>query len=179
MPAELPPCKSLCPLRGLSARAIKDIAVCAMLFDHFVAVFWAGDPLVGLLLRIPGRITAPVMCYFIAEGFFHTHDLRRYMARLLVFAVLSHFPYVVYFRLSWLHATGVLWPLFLGLAALACFKSRLPGWARIAGVLACCLLAYPGDWGYVATHSPGCTVWRTPFTVRSDGRKFARENRTT
>lgn len=54
---------------GLSARTIKDIAVLAMLFDHFVVVFWAGMPLVGWLLRIPGRIAAPIMCYFIAEGY--------------------------------------------------------------------------------------------------------------
>lgn len=146
-------------VRGLSARAIKDIAVLAMLFDHFVAVFWGGEPLLGLLLRIPGRIAAPVMCYFIAEGFYHTRSLRRYAGRLLAFAALSHFPYVVYFELSWQHATGVMWPLFLGLLALACAESRRPLPLRVLGVLGCCVLAYPGDWSHTAV------LWVVVFGV--------------
>lgn len=144
---------------GLSARTIKDIAVLAMLFDHFVVVFWAGMPLVGWLLRIPGRIAAPIMCYFIAEGYYHTSSLRRYAGRLLVFALLSHFPYVIYFELSWQHATGVLWPLFLGLLALSCVKSQWPLVWRGVGVLVCCVLAYPGDWSYTAV------LWVVVFGV--------------
>lgn len=136
---------------GLSARTIKDIAVLAMLFDHFVVVFWAGMPLVGWLLRIPGRIAAPIMCYFIAEGYYHTSSLRRYAGRLLVFALLSHFPYVIYFELSWQHATGVLWPLFLGLLALSCVKSQWPLVWRGVGVLVCCVLAYCQQFATAAT----------------------------
>lgn len=53
-----------------------------------------------------------------------------------------------------------------------CYRYTMADYALLTSLLR-------NEWGYVTTHSPGCTAWRTPFTVRSDGRKFARENRTT
>lgn len=136
---------------GLSSRALKNIAVCAMLFDHFIAVFWMGGDLAGVLLRIPGRIVAPIMCYMIAEGFIHTSNIKKYLARLFVFALISHFPYVLYFELNWWHATGVIWSLFLGLLALTIAKkTHLPLPVKVFGIICCCLLAVPADWDYVA-----------------------------
>ena len=52
---------------SLTANSLKIIAIVAMFFDHFVAVFISHDTLIGILLRSPGRIAAPIMCYFIAE----------------------------------------------------------------------------------------------------------------
>ena len=136
---------------GLSSRALKNIAVCAMLFDHFIAVFWMGSDLAGVLLRIPGRIVAPIMCYMIAEGFIHTSNIKKYLARLFVFALISHFPYVLYFELNWWHAISVIWSLFLGLLSLTIAKNaRLPQIVKVLGIFFCCLLAVPADWNYVA-----------------------------
>ena len=61
----------------LTACALKNLAVAAMLFDHFIAVFWQGNEEAGLLLRIPGRIVAPIMCYMIAEGFYRTSNVKK------------------------------------------------------------------------------------------------------
>lgn len=136
---------------GLTACALKNLAVAAMLFDHFIAVFWQGNETVGLLLRIPGRIVAPIMCYMIAEGYFRTSNVKKYLGRLLLFAALSHFPYVVYFELPWWRATGVIWSLFLGLLSLTIARhAALPPLLKILGVFFCCLLAYPADWNYIA-----------------------------
>ena len=30
-------------------------------------------------------ITAPIMCFFIAEGYYHTHSRRKYLERLLLY----------------------------------------------------------------------------------------------
>ena len=136
---------------GLTACALKNLAVAAMLFDHFIAVFWQRNEEAGLLLRIPGRIVAPIMCYMIAEGFYRTSNVKKYLARLLLFAALSHFPYVFYFELSWWRATGVIWSLFLGLLSLTVARHpRLPFLVKAAGIFVCCLLAYPADWNYIA-----------------------------
>ena len=35
-----------------------------------------------------GTFTGPVMIYFLIEGYFYTHDVRRYAKRLLLFALL-------------------------------------------------------------------------------------------
>ena len=45
-------------------------------------------------MHIIGRLTCPIMCYFIAEGFHYTRSKARYAGRLLLLAVVSHFAYL-------------------------------------------------------------------------------------
>lgn len=134
----------------LTSNALKNIAIVAMFFDHLFAVFVAHESLAGSLLRITGRIVAPIMCYLVAEGFAHTSNIKRYLIRMFVFSAISHFPYVMYFNLPWWKATGVIWGLFLGLLALTIVKkTSLPMPVKILSVIVCCLLAYPADWNWI------------------------------
>ena len=43
--------------------------------------------------HIIGRLTAPIMWFFICEGYHYTRDVKKYMIRLGIFAVISHFAY--------------------------------------------------------------------------------------
>ena len=137
---------------SLTSNQLKIIAIIAMVFDHFVAGFlpyenWA----FGWLLRVPGRIAAPVMCYMVAEGYHHTSNCRKYVLRLALFAVLSHLPYNLYFGLGFFQGTSVIWALTMGLVALAAVKSRaIPWFGKILALGACCLLAVIADWNYIA-----------------------------
>lgn len=131
--------------RSLDGNALKLIAITAMLFDHLVYLFSFGIPLVQTgtflwsLLHIPGKIVAPIMCYFIAEGYHYTSDKWKYLKRLLLFAVISHFPYVLYFQCTWWKTTSIMWGLAMGLGALMAVKSRrLSGLARGGIFLLCC-----------------------------------------
>lgn len=36
------------------------------------------------------------MAFFIAEGYYYTRDVKKYMKRLLIFAVISYIPYIYY-----------------------------------------------------------------------------------
>ncbi|WP_010676975.1 TraX family protein [Bacillus timonensis] len=136
--------------QDLSSNALKYIALIAMFFDHFFAGFLPQETVVGFISRIPGRVVAPIFCYFIAMGYFYTSNIRKYIERLVIFAAISHFPYVLYFNLSWWKTTSVMWSLALGLIALAIVKSeKLPMYAKIGLVFLCCLLAYPADWNFV------------------------------
>lgn len=135
----------------ISGNLLKYIAILAMFFDHFVSVFVCQPDITGSLLRVPGRLTAPIMCYLIAEGFYYTSNLRRYTKRLFLFALISHFPYVWYFNLPWWRATSVMWSLTLGLLALAIVKRGSgPLWSKPICVGVCCLLAYTADWNFIA-----------------------------
>lgn len=109
---------------GLNAYTLKMLAIIAMFFDHFVAVFVVHDSLTGILLRFPGRISAPIISYFIAEGYYHTSNRKRYLIRLLIFAAISHLPYNLLFGYSFFEATSVIWGLAMGLIALMAVKKE-------------------------------------------------------
>ncbi|WP_099361791.1 TraX family protein [Fredinandcohnia onubensis] len=137
--------------RDLTSNALKYIALIAMFFDHLSAGFIPQETIAGFVLRIPGRVVAPIFCYFIAMGYFYTSNIRKYIERLVIFAAISHFPYVLYFNLPWWKTTSVMWSLALGLIALTIVKSeKLPMYAKLALVFLCCMLAYPADWNFVA-----------------------------
>ena len=80
----------------LDSNAVKLIAILAMTVDHITWAVFPGYPreLLPLLLRALGRITCPIMCYFIAEGYHHTKNIRKYTGRLFLFALISHFAYI-------------------------------------------------------------------------------------
>ena len=77
---------------------LKWIAIVSMLIDHTAAVFGLYIPLgfgwdLHDLMRGVGRMAFPIFAYGIAQGCVYTHSARRYLGRLLVFAVISEIPY--------------------------------------------------------------------------------------
>lgn len=79
--------------KKLDRTTIKYIAVIAMLIDH-IAMFYLGDiPVLYVIMRFIGRITAPVMCFFLVEGYLHTSSIKRYGARLAIVGIISQVPY--------------------------------------------------------------------------------------
>ncbi|MFT4416674.1 TraX family protein [Fredinandcohnia humi] len=137
--------------KDLSSNALKYIALITMFFDHLFAGFIPQETVAEFILRIPGRVVAPIFCYFIAMGYFYTSNVKKYIERLVIFAAISHFPYVLYFKLPWWKTTSVMWGLALGLIALTIVKSeKLSIYVKLALVFICCMLAYPADWNYVA-----------------------------
>lgn len=93
---------------GVSADLLKLTALITMLIDHIGAGIlerllidgYVTDYTLYLkiyqldsVLRIIGRISFPIFCFLLAEGFLHTRSRRGYAFRLLVFALLSEkFP---------------------------------------------------------------------------------------
>lgn len=92
----------------LDAFQLKMIAIFAMLIDHVGLVFFPDI----LLFRVVGRLTAPIMAFFIAEGYSKTRDLKKYELRLFVFALISILPYKLLFGGS---PFNILFDLLLGL----------------------------------------------------------------
>lgn len=82
--------------KTLDSNAIKLVAIAAMTVDHVAWWLFPGYPraVLPLAMHIIGRLTCPIMCYFVAEGYHHTRDIRKYTARMFLFAVISHFAYV-------------------------------------------------------------------------------------
>lgn len=80
--------------KTLNADIIKYIAVTAMFIDHIARCFVDFNSVPGQIMHILGRITAPIMSFFIAEGFHHTKNIKRYVLRLVIFALISWFPFI-------------------------------------------------------------------------------------
>lgn len=123
----------------MDANTIKLIAVIAMTIDHVTWMIYPGYPkeFVPILLHIIGRLTCPIMCYFIAEGYHYTKNLNKYTVRLFLFAFISHFAYVFasmdfvnwksfipFYYGSVLNQTSVMWSLAWGLVMLRVVNSR-------------------------------------------------------
>lgn len=149
--------------KGLNGNALKLLAVIAMICQHATIIFIPDTSLWYYPLFCFGMITAPIMCFFIAEGYYHTHDLKKYLGRLLLGALLSHVPHALACGFPvgefWRY-TSVMWSLFLGLAALTVYERKEISllW-RVIFVGVCCVLAYPGNWNFVAV------IWIWGFGV--------------
>lgn len=150
--------------KTLNGDQLKLIAILAMTVDHVADLIYPGFPAVpaAILLHIIGRLTAPIMWFFISEGFHYTHDIKKYLLRLGGFAVISHFAYCfafgidpVPFRSGIFNQTSVMYPLFVGALVLWLQNSgvRMREWQRTAAVFLLIWSAFPGDWSCIAVLS--------------------------
>ena len=151
----------------LNSNWIKIIAITAMTLDHIAWLVFPGysKELLPILLHIIGRLTCPIMCYFIAEGYHYTKNIHKYTARLFLFAILSHIPYMLtsinyvdwkslipFYYGDVLNQTSVMWALAWGLVLLRIANNeKLKGCHKALLILLVCILAFPSDWSCIAS----------------------------
>lgn len=147
--------------KELNANQLKLIAIAAMTLDHLIWTLYPGysTEWFVVLFHITGRLTAPIMWYFIAEGYHYTHDVKKYAARLFLLAAVSHFAYDFCFGISFIpfqttafNQTGVVWSLAWGLVLLYIYdKKNWKNWQKIIITIFVCLVTFPSDWSCIAT----------------------------
>lgn len=74
---------------NISSFTLHVLAMGLMLCDHMWATLFPAEE----WLTCMGRIAYPIFAFMIVEGYTHTHDLRRYMLRILLWACLSEIPF--------------------------------------------------------------------------------------
>ncbi|WP_235850492.1 TraX family protein [Niallia circulans] len=138
------------PRKIINSNTLKVIAIIAMFVDHTSIWLVAKGTTFDILLHTFGRLAAPIMGYLIAEGFFYTSNIKKYTMRLFLFAIISHFPFVMFLGITWWQGTSVIWGLLMGLLALILVKHKqLKVPYKFLGVFVCCILAWTADWNYI------------------------------
>lgn len=111
------------PSRGISGSVLKVIAIVTMIVDHIGAaliengilcvydmprfslimqtdrgLFWYQ---MDMVCRTVGRISFPIFCFLLVEGFVHTRNLKRYTINMFLFALVSEIPFDLAFARSY------------------------------------------------------------------------------
>lgn len=68
---------------------MKLLAIVTMFIDHA----WATFPNMPDWMQYVGRLAFPIFAYQIAEGYIRTSNIKKYLLRMLIFAVISEVPF--------------------------------------------------------------------------------------
>lgn len=139
--------------RGLTRDAIKYIAMGTMLLNHIATIFLEpGTLLFEVFLNI-GYFTAVTMCYFLVEGYGYTRSKRKYGQRLLVFAVVSQFPFDFAFTENGIwefRGFNMIFTLFLCFLILVLRERVVNPAGRNLGITGLVFLSAMCDWAILA-----------------------------
>ena len=127
-------------LRRLSSNALKLTACVCMAVDHIGIVFMDNN----YIMRAVGRLAFPVFAFLLVQGLLRTSDVRRYLLRLGIFAVVSEIPFdlAMHDTIWYPGAQNILFTLTAGLFAIYAMDSRGPiGRWKVEIALAAALLA--------------------------------------
>jgi len=145
----------------LNANHLKLIAIIAMTVDHATDLLYPGFPAepAAAVLHLIGRLTAPIMWFFVCEGYHYTHDVKKYIQRLFIFAVISHFAYCfafgispIPFRSGIFNQTSVIYPLLIAVVVLWIQDTDLglQKWMKEVIIFVLIWSAFPADWSCIA-----------------------------
>lgn len=147
-----------------NATQLKLIAIIAMTIDHLAWLLYPGlvKEVIPVSMHIVGRLTAPIMWYFIAEGCYYTKDIKKYFVRLFAFAIISHFAFCFGLGIPFnplegglFNKTSVLFPLSMSVLLIWIFKSdRIKNWLKIVSIIVFCIITFVADWSSIALMMP-------------------------
>lgn len=148
----------------LNGNQIKLIAIIAMTIDHLAWAIFPGSQAVCYVfaLHVVGRLTAPIMWFFIAEGCHYTRNMKKYIGRLFAFAFVSHFAYAFAFGIPFVplstgvfNQTSVMWSLtWAAVLIYICSQEHIPQWIKTVSIIVICLISFPSDWSSIAVMCP-------------------------
>ena len=149
-------------MKKLNSNHLKLIAIIAMTIDHIADLIFPGMPnnIWSNILHIIGRLTAPIMFFFICEGFYYTKNLKKYVTRLFLFALISHFAYCFAFGINFIpfingeifNQTSIMWSLAWAVVALYIVygDTKLKQWQKTVLLVVICAITFCADFSSIA-----------------------------
>lgn len=131
---------------GIDSFWLKIIAIFGMTLDHISQIFNGLIPFpIDCIFNLLGGLTFPIMGFMIAEGYRHTRDVKKYMLRLLGFALVAQIPYM---WAMW-KIPNVLFTLLVGLVAIYLTEKFENKWLKALVVIAAIIVTANSDWGSI------------------------------
>lgn len=92
------------------------LAMIFMLLDHM----WATVIPDNQWMTAVGRLAFPIFAFMVAEGFYYTHNVRKYVLRMLTFAIVSEIPFNLMYGGSWIWPfnQNVMWTFLIAIACM-------------------------------------------------------------
>lgn len=148
---------------GISGSTLKIIALVSMFIDHVAATLievnygnkdsflyrlpWSEHTMlqVDAVLREVGRLAFPIFCFLLVQGAMYTHDRKKYLRNMAVFALVSEIPFdLAFYNSIWyMNSQNVFFTLTLGLLAVY-LLDRWKGkeWIALGMVVPIAVIAY-------------------------------------
>lgn len=128
--------------RDLSSAGLHVLAMLFMLLDHLWATVVPGND----WLTCIGRLAFPIFAFLIVEGYYHTKNVKKYMLRLLLCALISEIPFNLMCsgRMYYPVHQNVLWTFLIALI-LICWNGEIRKgklWRRLLRGTASLVLGY-------------------------------------
>lgn len=99
----------------MSSFVLKIIAIISMFIDHIGYVIFGKFSYFNYI----GRLAFPIFAFQISEGYIHTKNLKKYFLRLLLFAIISQIPFMLFYNLiSTGFSLNIFFTLLLGLSCI-------------------------------------------------------------
>lgn len=131
-------------IKCLNGNMLKWIAIITMAIDHTAHVLVPTMLLEYTVMRYIGRLAFPIFCFLLVEGFLHTSNVKKYLTRMLIFALVAEIPFDLALSgqaFYWWYQ-NVFWTLFLGLLVMYLIKRFPAKWMILVAGLGGMLVAH-------------------------------------
>jgi hypothetical protein len=170
------------PPKGISGSTLKIIALTTMLISHIASSvldttliargmydldmrnanalneFIANNALIyysSTIMKYIGRLSFPIFCFLLIEGFLHTRNHWKYVMRIAIFALISEIPFdlLITGKPFYIGAQNVFFTLLIGIFVMIGFKfisqkSKSKIWLPVLAVVGAIGIGYTSSFSY-------------------------------
>ncbi len=126
----------------LSSATLHIMAMIFMLMDHLWATLFPAQE----WLTCVGRIAFPIFAFMTVEGYFHTHNFKKYLTRMFIFALLSEIPFDLMYggTIFYPYHQNVIWTFIVGLIGIHLIEKAKSKNNKFMYILTCILVVLLG-----------------------------------
>jgi len=115
---------------------LRIIALITMAVDHIGLIFFPEY----FIFRIIGRLAFPLFAFGVAQGYFYTKNLSKYLQRILLLALISQ---PIFYLLINQENLNICFTLTLGLSVIYLYDKGKNWWVKVFGII---LILFLGEW---------------------------------